>query len=125
MVVKEAAMTPTEQELFEQEAEDTPAVWREIDVEASPDEVFEALVTEEGRERWLGEPDREIHVESIDAPSRLSWWWASEEEPFTRVEFEIVALPAREREVTRVRVTESSPRFPLEEMAASFALVAA
>ena len=118
-------MALTEQELFEHETEDTPAVRREIDIEASPDEVFEALVTEEGRERWLGEPDREIHVESMDAPSRLSWWWASEEEPFTRVEFEIVALPAGGRELTRVRVTESAPRFPLAAMAASFALVAA
>jgi uncharacterized protein YndB with AHSA1/START domain len=87
--------------------------------------VFEALVTEEGRERWLGEPGREIHVESMDAPSRLTWWWASEDEPFTRVEFEIFALPAGGREVTRVRVTEASPRFPMAAMAASFALVAA
>ena len=100
---------------------------REIDVDASPEEVFEALVTEEGRERWLEEPDREIHVESIDAPSRLTWWWASEEEPFTRVDFEIVALPAGEHGtgLTRVTVTETAPRFPLVAMAASFALVAA
>ncbi len=120
-------MTLIDQELFEPETEETPAVRREIDVEASPEEVFEALVTEEGRERWLGEPDREIHVESMDAPSRLTWWWASEEEPFTRVDFEIVALPAGEHglEVTRVRVTESSPRFPMAALAASFALVAA
>ena len=47
----------------------------EVDVEASPEEVFEALVTEEGRERWLEEPDRQIHVESADAPHRLVWWW--------------------------------------------------
>jgi hypothetical protein len=102
-------------------------VRREVEIEASPDEVFEALVTEEGRERWLQEPDREIHIESTDAPSRLVWWWASEDEPFTRVAFEIVALPAgaHGRAVTRVSVIESAPRFPLVEMAASFTLVAA
>ena len=102
-------------------------VRREVEIEASPEEVFEVLVTEEGRERWLQEPDREIHIESAEAPSRLVWWWASEEEPFTRVAFEIAALPGGEgeRAVTRVTVIESAPRFPLVEMAASFALVAA
>ena len=53
----------------------------EIDVEASPEEVCEALATEEGRERWLDEPDRQIHVESAEPPHRLVWWWASEEQP--------------------------------------------
>ncbi len=33
-------------------------VSREVEVEATPEEVWEALVTEEGRERWLDEPDR-------------------------------------------------------------------
>lgn len=115
------------EEMLAEEAEQGSGVRREIDVEASPEEVFEALVTEEGRERWLEEPDREIHVESIDPPSRLTWWWASEEEPFTRVDFEIVALPAGERGVafTRVKVTETVPRFPLAAMAARFAPVAA
>jgi hypothetical protein len=127
MVVKEEAMTLVEKELFEPGADEADRVRREIDVEASPEEVFEALVTEEGRERWLEEPDREIHVETIDAPTRLSWWWTSEEEPFTRVDFEIVALPAAEPgdARTRVTVTETAPRFPIAAMAASFALVAA
>ena len=121
--------------LFEQELSDPVGnqdvresrVRREIEVEAAPEEVFEALVTEEGRERWLEEPDREIHVESIDPPSRLTWWWASEDEPFTRVDFEIAALPAdgRGNALTRVTVIESAPRVPLAAMAASFALVLA
>ncbi len=38
------------------------AVRREIEVDASPEEVWEALVTEEGRERWLDEPERDIPV---------------------------------------------------------------
>jgi uncharacterized protein YndB with AHSA1/START domain len=95
------------------------AVRREIDIDASPEEVWEALVTEEGRERWLGEPQREIHVEVLDAPHRLVWWWAGEEEPATRVEFLIVA--GREiRAGTRVVVTESVPKFPLAMLAGAF-----
>jgi uncharacterized protein YndB with AHSA1/START domain len=97
------------------------SVRREVEVEASPEEVWEALVTEEGRERWLGEPERDIHIEVLDAPSRLVWWWAGEEEPATRVEFLVVASPAG----TRVIVTESEPAFPLAMLVASLALVAA
>jgi uncharacterized protein YndB with AHSA1/START domain len=96
-------------------------VTREVEVQAAPEEVWEALATEEGRERWLGEPDREVHVDELDPPHRLSWWWGSEQEPFTRVEFTIVAVPAG----TRVLVRESVPRFPLATLATSFALVAA
>ena len=97
-------------------------VRREIDVEASPEEVFEALVTEEGRERWLEEPGRQIHIESIEPPERLVWWWGGPDEPATRVDFRIVAL-------SRAAAASSSPRalprFPLARLAASFALVAA
>lgn len=94
---------------------------REIEIEATPEEVFEALVTEQGRERWLEETEREIHVEVVQAPSRLVWWWAGEEEPATRVEFEIAAIPAG----TRVVVTEREPGFPLASLAASFAFAVA
>jgi uncharacterized protein YndB with AHSA1/START domain len=97
------------------------AVRREIDVEASPEEVWEALATEEGRERWLDEPEREIHVEQLDAPHRLVWWWAGAEEPATRVEFLVVTAPAG----ARVIVTESVPSFPLAMLAARFTLVLA
>jgi len=96
-------------------------VRREVEIEASPEEVWEALVTEQGRERWLDEPDRDVHIEVLDAPHRLVWWWAGEDEPATRVEFLVVAAPAG----TRVVVTESEPAFPLATLAASFALVAA
>jgi uncharacterized protein YndB with AHSA1/START domain len=96
-------------------------VRREVEIEASPAEVWEALVTEEGRERWLQEPEREIHIEVLDPPDRLVWWWAGEEAPATRVEFEIVSAPAG----TRVIVTESEPAFPLSSLAQSFVAVAA
>ncbi len=93
----------------------------EVEIEATPEEVWEALVTEEGRERWLGEPERDVHVEVVDAPHRLVWWWAGEDQPATRVEFLVVAAPAG----TRVVVTESEPALPIAALAASFALVAA
>jgi uncharacterized protein YndB with AHSA1/START domain len=114
LVVSEEAAVP-------EQAQEPTEVRREVDVEASPEEVFEALVTEEGRERWLGEPQRQIHIESSDPPSRLVWWWSSEEQPATRVDFRIVELPRG----TRLLVTESIPSFPLAAMAASFELVAA
>jgi uncharacterized protein YndB with AHSA1/START domain len=105
LVVKEAGM----------------AVSREIDIDASPAEVWEALATEQGRERWLQEPQREIEVEVMDAPHRLVWWWSTDEEPPTRVEFLLVPAVAG----TRIVVTESVPSFPIAMLAASFELVAA
>jgi uncharacterized protein YndB with AHSA1/START domain len=97
------------------------AVQREVHVDASPEEVWEALATEEGRESWLQEPGRDIHVELQDAPHRLVWWWAGPEDPATRVEFLLVAAPSG----TRVLVTESMPSFPLATLAARFAMVCA
>jgi uncharacterized protein YndB with AHSA1/START domain len=99
----------------------TMSVSREIDVDAQPEQVWEALATEEGRECWLDEPGRDIHIEALDFPHRLVWWWAGPEVPATRVEFLLVAAPAG----TRVIVTESAPSFPLAMLAASFALVCA
>jgi uncharacterized protein YndB with AHSA1/START domain len=110
VVVKEAQMASEREE-----------VRREIEVDATPEEVWEALITEHGRERWLAEEQREIHIESAQPPERLTWWWASEEQPATRVEFQIVALPRS----TRVIVVESAPSLPLARMAASLQLVAA
>lgn len=98
------------------------SVRREVEIEATPEEVWESLTTEEGRDSWLEEDaEREIHVEVADEPSRLVWWWWEGDEPARRVEFLVVAAPAG----TRVVVTESEPAFPLAALAASFRLVAA
>ncbi len=95
---------------------------REIEIEASPEEVWEALATEEGRERWLEpDPERELRVEVADPPERLVWWWASGDEPPTRVELRVVAVPAG----SRVVVVESAPRLPLTALALAFAPVLA
>ncbi len=97
------------------------AACTEVEIEASPEQVWEALVTDEGRETWLQEPDREVHIEVVQALSRLVWWWGGEDEPATRVEFEIVSVPAG----TRVVVTESEPAFPISLLAMRFAGVLA
>lgn len=97
------------------------SVRREVEIDGTPEEVWEALATEEGRERWLDEPDREVHVETVEAPHRLVWWWWEDERPPTRVELLVVAAPAG----ARVVVVESSPSFPLAALAAAFAPVAA
>jgi uncharacterized protein YndB with AHSA1/START domain len=97
------------------------SVRREIEIEAPPQEVWEAVSTEEGRESWLAD-DREVLVEVVEAPSRLVWWWSDEQEQaFTRVELEIVAVPAG----SRVVVVESTPSFPHPMLAASFACATA
>jgi uncharacterized protein YndB with AHSA1/START domain len=98
------------------------SVRREVEIEATPEEVWESLTTDEGRDRWLeDDPEREIHVEVAEERSRLVWWWWHADEPATRVEFAIVAVPAG----TRVVVTESVPTFPLAMLASAFAAVPA
>ena len=90
------------------------AARREIELEATPEDVWDALSSEEGRERWLDEPDREIHVEVSEPPHRLVWWWWEGDADPTRVEFLVVAAPVG----ARVVVTESRPTVPVARLAA-------
>ena len=62
-------------------------------------------------------PSREIEVEEADAPRRLVWSWSEGDDPPTRVEFSIVAVP----DGARVVVTETVPMFPLPALAAGLA----
>ncbi|HTQ69481.1 MAG TPA: hypothetical protein VMI13_12400 [Solirubrobacteraceae bacterium] len=91
-------------------------VSREVLLEASPEEVWEAIATEEGRERWLQEEgERDVQVVVAEEPERLVWWWSPDgghEEP-ARVEFLIRAVAGG----TRVLVVETAPRLPLEMLA--------
>jgi hypothetical protein len=98
-------------------------VRREITIEASPEQVWESLISEEGRERWLGpDPGRKIYVEFAEDWGRLVWWWWWEgDEAPTRVEFLLIEDPLG----AGVIVTESTPQFPLAMFASSFICVAA
>ena len=97
-----------------------PAVRSEAVIDAGQDEVWEALATEEGRERWLDEePRREIHIEEEVPPARLVWWWSAADGMPTRVELLVSAVA----DGTRVVVIESAPRFPLPSLVASLSAV--
>ena len=87
---------------------------RSIEIEAAPEEVWEAIATEDGRSKWLGDEARDVVVETVEEPSRLVWWWTSEE-GFSRVEVTLVPAVTH----TRVVVRESVPSFPLTALAAA------
>lgn len=97
-------------------------VTREVEIEAPPEEVWQAVATAEGRERWLGEDEaRDMEIATFEPHHRLVWWWRGGEGAPARVDFRIVAIPAG----SRVIVTETAPRLPIADLAASFALAAA
>jgi uncharacterized protein YndB with AHSA1/START domain len=105
---------------------ESDSVTREVTIDAPLEDVWEAVSTEEGRERWL-EPDddRRIAVERTMPPSHISWWWwnESDDEPARYVDVDVVAIPDGG---TRVTVTESRPALvPVAQLAASFELVCA
>ncbi len=92
---------------------------RELVVDAPREDVWEAIVGD----GWLaeeveldlriggdavfrsGEATKTGWVEDVLAPERLTFWWAADGEPASRVELWV--LP--EAEATRVRVIESRP----------------
>ena len=90
-------------------------VERETVVAGTPEEAWRAVI-ESG---WLGEAaqldptpggdisagERTGFVEDVDAPRRLSFWWAAEGEDATRVEVELEEAEGG----TRVRVIETRP----------------
>jgi uncharacterized protein YndB with AHSA1/START domain len=115
MVVK--GSTPMPIEIHDQPA----TVRREVEIDATPEEVWESLASEDGRERWLeDDPDRRIEIEVADEPERLVWWWWSGDSTPSRVEFRVLAAPAG----TRVIVTETAPSFPMMSFTSSWTLVA-
>jgi uncharacterized protein YndB with AHSA1/START domain len=101
-----------------------PLVVNTVEVDAAPEDVFELLATQAGRDAWL-EPDSErtIVVESEQAPAegdsgRISWWWWSGDDAPRQVELWVVAVPAG----SRVIAIESSPALPLTMLAQALAV---
>jgi len=95
-------------------------------VDAPVEDVWKAVSTDDGRERWLTGEDaeRELVVESEQAPGeqgfdsgRIVWWWWGDGEPPRRVELLVVAAPRG----TRVIAIESAPGLPLTMLASMFA----
>lgn len=104
---------------------ETESVTHDVTIDAPLEEVWEAVSTEDGRERWLeSDDDRRIVVERTVAPAHISWWWwqESDNEPARHVDIDIVAVP----DGTRVTVTETQPSIaPVARLAACFELVCA
>jgi uncharacterized protein YndB with AHSA1/START domain len=101
--------------------EKTPWVERETLVEASPEEVWEALTDEDRLEEWLapeveldpteggeiavrdGDEERHGTVETVEEGERFAFTWSRPGEGESFVEFTIEALPGG----TRVTVVET------------------
>jgi uncharacterized protein YndB with AHSA1/START domain len=98
-------------------------VTRSVDIDADVLDVWEALATNDGRERWIErDPNRVLIVECEESPDRISWWWWSGDGPPTHVALRIVAIPTG----ARVIITETGPSsFPAAQLAASFRWVPA
>jgi uncharacterized protein YndB with AHSA1/START domain len=77
-------------------------VARDITIDGDPDEVWEALNDPELLAEWLGE-DGQALVEESEPSERLVLWLYEDDEPGSRVELRLVAVP----DGTRVTVTEA------------------
>lgn len=101
---------------------------REIELEATPDEVWQALTDPEQLAGWLGteaeidqRPGEALSIETEDGPRegwveeyepgrRLSIWWSAGDEDATRVQFDLEEAAGG----TRLVVTETRPLAALE-----------
>jgi len=97
----------------------TERIERELWLPATPEVVWEAVIGD----GWLADrvsfelrPGGDAHfdsggrvrsgwVEEVVAPERLSFWWALDDEPASRVELRIAAHEDR----TRLRIVETRP----------------
>src|SRR6476660_3251644 len=79
-----------------------PMVARDITIDGDPDEVWEALTDPELLAEWLGE-DGQALVEEAEPSERLVLWLYEDDDPGSRVELRLVAVP----DGTRVTVTEA------------------
>ena len=77
-------------------------VARDITIPGDPDEVWEALTDPELLAEWLGS-DGQAVIEEAEPAERLVMWLYDEDDPGSRVELRLVAVPTG----TRVTVTEA------------------
>jgi uncharacterized protein YndB with AHSA1/START domain len=77
-------------------------VARDITIDGDPDEVWEALTDPELLAEWLGDDGHAI-VEEAEPAERLVLWLSEDDEPGSRVELRLVAVP----DGTRVTVTDA------------------
>jgi uncharacterized protein YndB with AHSA1/START domain len=99
----------------------TDRVERDLELDAPVEDVWEAVTTdgfiadqvslelEPGGEASFDE--RTGWIEEALAPARLTFWWATGDEPATRVE---LVLDRLEHDRTRLRVVETRPLEMLE-----------
>jgi uncharacterized protein YndB with AHSA1/START domain len=111
----------------QQADEKAPWVERETLVEASPDEVWEALTDEDRLEEWLapevelepyeggeiavrdGDDERKGTVETLEENERFAFTWSRPGEGESFVEFTIEALPGGSRVTVVETPTRSAP----------------
>jgi hypothetical protein len=95
-----------------------------VEIASAPEDVFELLASDAGRDSWLEpDPDRTIVVEaeqppSGDASGRISWWWWSGDAAPRQVELWVIGIPSG----CRVIAIESAPAIPLTMLAQAFAV---
>jgi uncharacterized protein YndB with AHSA1/START domain len=77
-------------------------VARDITIPGEPDEVWDALTDPDLLAEWFGRDGHAV-VEESDWAQRLVLWMWDEDEPGSRVELKLVAVPNG----TRVIVTEA------------------
>src|SRR5262245_50098440 len=86
-------------------------VTRSVDLDASPDDVWQAVADPDERARWLDDPDavsRRVRVDEAAPGERLVWtWWRPGEEGDASTVS--VVLSPLDTGGTRVIVTESLP----------------
>jgi uncharacterized protein YndB with AHSA1/START domain len=97
--------------------EEMMGVVREVQIDAPPEDVWEAIATEHGRELWLGDAAEGVEVEAYEPHHRLVWTWSDERGATSTVDFRIVAIP----DGSRVIVTESVPVLPIAMLASAVA----
>jgi uncharacterized protein YndB with AHSA1/START domain len=77
-------------------------VARDITIDGDPDEVWEALTDPELLAEWLGDDGQAI-VEEAEPSERLVLWLSESDEPGSRVELRLIAVP----DGTRVTVSDA------------------